>query len=98
MVAWWNGLCDFSGLGQFFIWLGGALYTLRYFLGEWGPSENSSPLLAGAYALWRSARTRVLVLLGFPILLVFGATALHASLMAHYGGNRLMLSAPPCSP
>ncbi len=98
LVAYWGqDYPDFSGLGPFFIWLGGALYRyFWYFLGEWGPIWGPPFLLAGAYALWRSAQARALVYWGFPILLAFGAAALHRyPFMAHYGGNRLMLFSAP---
>jgi len=98
LVAYWGqDYPDFSGLGPFFIWLGGALCRyFWYFLGEWGPFWGPPFLLLGAYALWRRAQARVLVYWGFPILLAFGAAALHRyPFMAHYGGNRLMLFSAP---
>jgi len=98
LVAYWGqDYPDFSGLGPFFIWLGGALYRyFWYFLGEWGPIWGPPFLLAGALALWRAARARALVYWGLPILLAFGAAALHRyPFMAHYGGNRLMLFSAP---
>ena len=98
LVAYWaQDFPDFSGLGGFFIWLGGALYRyFWYFLGEWGPIWGPPFLLAGALALWRAARARALVYWGLPILLAFGAAALHRyPFMAHYGGNRLMLFSAP---
>jgi len=98
LVAYWGqDYPDFSGLGQFFIWLGGALYRyFWYFLGEWGPIWGPPFLLLGTYALWRRAQARALVYWGFPILLAFGAAALHRyPFMAHYGGNRLMLFSAP---
>ncbi len=50
LVAYWaQDFPDFSGLGGFFIWLGGALYRyFWYFLGEWGPIWGPPFLLAGA--------------------------------------------------
>jgi hypothetical protein len=53
-------------------------------------------LLAGAYALWCGGRGRVLAYFGLPLLLTFGAAALHRyPFMANHGGNRLMLFTAP---
>ena len=98
LVAYWaQDYPNFSGLWPFFHWLGGALYRyFWYFLGEWGVYWGPPLVLAGAYALWRRGLGRVLVYFGVPILLAFGAAALHRyPFMAHYGGNRLMLFTAP---
>jgi hypothetical protein len=88
---------DFSGRWPFLRWLGGAWHRYcRYFLGEWGVIWGPPLLLAGTYALWRGGRGRVLAYYGLPLLLAFGAAALHRyPFMAHYGGNRLMLFTAP---
>jgi hypothetical protein len=98
LVAYWlQDYPDFSSLWPFVHWLGGALYRyFWYFLGEWGIIWGPPLLLAGAYALWRSGGSRVLAYFGLPILLAFGAAALHRyPFMANYGGNRLMLFTAP---
>ena len=88
---------DFSGLWPFIRWLGGAGYRYCcYFLGEWGVIWGPPLLLAGAYALWCGGRGRVLAYFGLPLLLTFGAAALHRyPFMANHGGNRLMLFTAP---
>jgi hypothetical protein len=98
LVAYWTGdYPNFSGLGPFCLWLGGALYRyFWYFLGEWGPTWGPPLLLSGAYALWRTGHGRALAYLGLPLFLAFGAAALDRyPFMAHYGGNRLMLFSAP---
>ena len=91
------GLSGLLRSGPFFLWLGSALYRyFWYFFGEWGPVWGPPFLLAGAYALWRCGQARVLAYWGCPILLAFGAAALHRyPFMAHFGGNRLMLFNAP---
>ncbi|HEY9073681.1 MAG TPA: glycosyltransferase family 39 protein, partial [Desulfobaccales bacterium] len=89
LVGYWGqDYPNFSGFWTFFHWLGSALYRyFWYFGGEWGVVWGPPLLLAGAYALWRRGRGRVLIYFGVPILLAFGAAALHRyPFMAHYGG------------
>ncbi len=98
LVAYWGQ--DFpalSGLVPFFQWLGPALYRyFWYFLGEWGVVWGPLLLAAGVVVMVRQGRARVLVYLGGPLLLAFGAACLHRyPFMAHYGGNRLMLFSAP---
>jgi hypothetical protein len=98
LVAYWAlDYPDFSGLGPFVLWLGSALYRyFWYFMGEWGPVWGPPLVLAGAYALWSAGGGRALVYWGAPILLAFGAAALHRyPFMGNYGGNRLMLFSAP---
>lgn len=98
LVGYWaQDYPNFSGVWPFCHWLGGALYRyFWYFLGDWGMFWGPPLVLAGAYALWRQGRGRVLAYWGLPILLAFGAAALHRyPFMAHYGGNRLMLFSAP---
>ena len=58
----------------------------------WGPLL----LAAGMVVMVRRGRARVLLYLGGPLLLAFGAACLHRyPFMAHYGGNRLMLFSAP---
>jgi 4-amino-4-deoxy-L-arabinose transferase-like glycosyltransferase len=98
LVAYWaQDYPDFSGFWSFCRWLGSALYRyFWYFGGEWGPIWGPPLFLAGAYALWRAGGSRVLGYFGLPILLAFGAAALHRyPFMGNYGGNRLMLFTAP---
>ncbi|MCL4500923.1 MAG: glycosyltransferase family 39 protein [Deltaproteobacteria bacterium] len=98
LVAYWaRDYPDFSGLWPFCRWLGSALYRyFWYFFGEWGPIWGPPLFLAGAYAMYRSGGSRVLVYFSFPILLAFIAAALHRyPFMGNYGGNRLMLFTAP---
>ncbi len=98
LVAYWaQDYPDFSGFWPFCRWLGSAWYRyFWYFGGEWGPFWGPPLLLAGAYALWRAGGSRVLGYFGLPILLAFGAAALHRyPFMGNYGGNRLMLFTAP---
>ncbi|MCX5893924.1 MAG: glycosyltransferase family 39 protein, partial [Deltaproteobacteria bacterium] len=98
LVAYWvQDYPDFSGFWPFFHWLWGALYRyFWYFLGEWGVIWGPPLFLAGAYAMWRTGGGRVLGYFGLPILLAFGAAALHRyPFMGNYGGNRLMLFTAP---
>jgi len=94
---WTQDFPDFSGLVGFFRWLGPALYRyFWYFLGEWGVFWGPLLLAAGMVSLVRRGRPRVLLYLGGPLLLAFGAACLHRyPFMAHYGGNRLMLFSAP---
>jgi hypothetical protein len=58
----------------------------------WGPLL----LAAGAVVMVRRGQARVVLYLGGPLLLAFGAACLHRyPFMAHYGGNRLMLFSAP---
>lgn len=98
LVSYWaKDYPDFSGPGQFFLWLGAALHRyFCYFLGEWGMFWGPPLLAAGAYALWRAGGARALAYWGLPILLCLGAAALHRyPFMGDYGGNRLMLFTAP---
>ena len=98
LVAYWTqDFPDLSGLLAFFRWLGPALYRyFWYFLGEWGVIWGPLLLAAGMMVMVRRGRGRVLLYLGGPLLLAFGAGCLHRyPFMAHYGGNRLMLFSAP---
>ena len=98
LVAYWTqDFPDLSGLLPFFRWLGPALYRyFWYFLGEWGVIWGPLLLAAGMMVMVRRGRARVLLYLGGPLLLAFGAACLHRyPFMAHYGGNRLMLFSAP---
>ena len=98
LVAYWTqDFPDLSGLLAFFRWLGPALYRyFWYFLGEWGVIWGPLLLAAGMTVMVRRGRGRVLLYLGGPLLLAFGAACLHRyPFMAHYGGNRLMLFSAP---
>jgi 4-amino-4-deoxy-L-arabinose transferase-like glycosyltransferase len=98
LVAYWTqDFPDFSGLLPFFRWLGPALYRyFWYFLGEWGVIWGPLLLAAGMIVMVWQGRARVLIYLGGPLLLAFGAACLHRyPFMAHYGGNRLMLFSAP---
>jgi 4-amino-4-deoxy-L-arabinose transferase-like glycosyltransferase len=98
LVAYWTqDFPDLSGLLPFFRWLGPALYRyFWYFLGEWGVIWGPLLLAAGMVVMVRHGRARVLLYLGGPLLLAFGAACLHRyPFMAHYGGNRLMLFSAP---
>ena len=98
LVAYWTqDFPDFSGLLPFFRWLGPALYRyFWYFLGEWGVIWGPLLLAAGMMVMVRRGQARVLVYLGGPLLLAFGAACLHRyPFMANYGGNRLMLFSAP---
>ena len=98
LVAYWTrDFPDLSGLLPFFRWLGPALYRyFWYFLGEWGVIWGPLLLAAGMVVMVRRGRARVLLYLGVPLLLAFGAACLHRyPFMAHYGGNRLMLFSAP---
>ena len=98
LVAYWTqDFPDLSGLLPFFRWLGPALYRyFWYFLGEWGVIWGPLLLAAGMMVMVRRGRVRVLLYLGGPLLLAFGAACLHRyPFMAHYGGNRLMLFSAP---
>lgn len=98
LVSYWvQDFPDFSGLLPFFRWLGSALYRyFWYFLGEWGVIWGPLLLAAGMMVMVQRGRARVLLYLGGPLLLAFGAACLHRyPFMAHYGGNRLMLFSAP---
>jgi 4-amino-4-deoxy-L-arabinose transferase-like glycosyltransferase len=98
LVAYWTqDFPDLTGLVPFFRWLGPALYRyFWYFLGEWGVIWGPILLAAGIMVMVRRNRARVLLYLGGPLLLAFGAACLHRyPFMAHYGGNRLMLFSAP---
>ena len=98
LVSYWTqDFPDFSGLLPFFRWLGPALYRyFWYFLGEWGVIWGPLLLAAGMTVMIRRGCGRVLIYLGGPLLLAFGAACLHRyPFMAHYGGNRLMLFSAP---
>ena len=98
LVAYWTqDFPDFSGLLPFFRWLGPALYRyFWYFLGEWGVIWGPLLLMAGMVVMVHRGHARVLLYLGGPLLLAFGAACLHRyPFMAHYGGNRLMLFSAP---
>jgi 4-amino-4-deoxy-L-arabinose transferase-like glycosyltransferase len=98
LVAYWTrDFPDLSGLLPFFRWLGPALYRyFWYFLGEWGVIWGPLLVAAGMVVMVRRGQARVLLYLGGPLLLAFGAACLHRyPFMAHYGGNRLMLFSAP---
>jgi len=98
LVAYWTqDFPDLSGLLPFIRWLGPALYRyFWYFLGEWGVIWGPLLLVAGMVVMVRRGCARVLLYLGGPLLLAFGAACLHRyPFMAHYGGNRLMLFSAP---
>jgi 4-amino-4-deoxy-L-arabinose transferase-like glycosyltransferase len=98
LVAYWaQDFPNFSGVVPFVMWLGPALYRyFWYFLGEWGVFWGPVLLATGMVALVHRGRARVLLYLGGPLLLAFGAACLHRyPFMAHYGGNRLMLFSAP---
>ncbi len=98
LVAYWGqDFPDLSGLLPFFRWLGPALYRyFWYFLGEWGVIWGPLLLAAGLVVMVRRGRARVLLYLGGPLLLAFGAACLHRyPFMAHFGGNRMMLFSAP---
>jgi len=98
LVAYWGqDFPNFSGLVPLVRWLGSAFYRyFWYFCGEWGVVWGPILLAAGMVALVRQGRARVLLYLGGPLLLAFGAACLHRyPFMAHYGGNRLMLFSAP---
>jgi 4-amino-4-deoxy-L-arabinose transferase-like glycosyltransferase len=97
VVYWSRDFPDLTGLAPFFRWLGAALHRyFWYFLGEWGWIWGPLLLAAGMVAMVRRGRPRVLLYLGGPLLLAFGAACLHRyPFMAHYGGNRLMLFSAP---
>lgn len=94
---WAQDFPNFSGLGPLVMWLGSAFYRyFWYFLGEWGMVWGPLLLAAGVVALVRLRRPRVLLYLGGPLLVAFGAACLHRyPFMGHYGGNRLMLFSAP---
>jgi 4-amino-4-deoxy-L-arabinose transferase-like glycosyltransferase len=98
LVAYWTqDFPDLTGLVPFGRWLGPALYRyFWYFLGEWGVIWGPILLAAGVIWMVQRHRARVLLYLGGPLLLTFGAACLHRyPFMAHYGGNRLMLFSAP---
>jgi 4-amino-4-deoxy-L-arabinose transferase-like glycosyltransferase len=97
VVYWTQDFPDLTGLVPFFRWLGPALYRyFWYFLGQWGVFWGPLLLAAGMVVMVRRGRARVLLYLGGPILLAFGAACLRRyPFMAHYGGNRLMLFSAP---
>ncbi len=98
LVSYWaQDFPDFSGLGAFLWWLGAAVYRyFWYFCGPRGIYWGLPLLVAGIVALSRQGAGRLILYLGGPLLLAFGAAALHRyPFMAHYGGNRLMLFSAP---
>jgi len=97
VVYWTQDFPDLSGLAPFGRWLGAALYRyFWYFLGEWGVIWGPLLLAAGVVVMVKRGEGRVLLYLGGPLLLAFGAACLHRyPFMAHYGGNRLMLFSAP---
>jgi 4-amino-4-deoxy-L-arabinose transferase-like glycosyltransferase len=98
LVAYWTqDFPDLSGLVPFFQWLGPALYRyFWFFLGEWGVIWGPLLLAAGMAVMVQKNCARVVLYLGGPLLLAFGAACLHRyPFMAHYGGNRLMLFSAP---
>lgn len=98
LLAYWaQDFPNFSGLAPFLLWLGSALYRyFWFFLGQWGIYWGPPLLIVGAAVLARRGSRRALAYLGGPMLLAFGAAALHRyPFMAHYGGNRLMLFSAP---
>jgi len=98
LVAYWaRDFPDFSGLVAFLRWFGEAVYRyFWYFCGAWGIYWGLPLLAAGVLSLSRQGGGRALLYLGGPLLLTFGAAALHRyPFMAHYGGNRLMLFTAP---
>jgi hypothetical protein len=97
LVYWAQDFPDFSGIGAFLGWLGGAFYRyFRYFFGIWGLFWGLPLVLAGIWVLIKQGCGRACLYLGGPLLLALGAAALHRyPFMAHYGGNRLMLFSAP---
>jgi hypothetical protein len=97
VVYWSRDFPDFSGAKAFASWLSQALHRyFWYFLGEWGVYWGPPLVAAGCGFLLNRRRSRILMYFLGPILLAFGAAALHRyPFMAHYGGNRLMLFTAP---
>jgi hypothetical protein len=103
LVAYWaRDFPDFSGILPFFTWLGGALgryfhYFFNYFFSTtWGWLWGAVFAVAGLVMLaWEGPR-RLLLYWGGPLLLTFGAAALHRyPFMGYYNGSRLLLFSAP---
>jgi hypothetical protein len=97
LTYWAQDFPNFSGIGAFLWWLGGAFHRyFQYFFWEWGLFWGLPLLLVGIWVLIRQGGGRACLYLGGPLLLALGAAAVHRyPFMAHYGGNRLMLFSAP---
>jgi hypothetical protein len=102
-VAYWTtDFPDFSGLLPFLTWFGGAWgryfhYFFNYFFSSpWGWLWGVAFVAAGLIVLAQRGPRRLLLYWGGPLLLVFGAAALHRfPFMGHYNGSRLLLFSAP---
>jgi hypothetical protein len=103
LVAYWAlDFPDFSGLLPFLTWFVGALgryfhYFFNYFFfTTWGWLWGVLFVMAGLGVLvWEGPR-RLLLYWGGPLLLTFGAAAVHRfPFMGHYNGSRLLLFSAP---
>lgn len=98
LVGYWSqDFPDFSSPAAFLWWLGGAFSRyFEYFLGPWGIFWGT-PLFALGVSQWlRDKQFLPCLYLAGPLLLAFGAAAVHRyPFMAHYGGSRLMLFSAP---
>ncbi len=98
LVNYWSqDFPDFSGPLAFLIWMGGALRRyFDYFLGPWGVFWGAPLFAAGVFHWLKRRQSLAGLYLAGPLLLAFGAAALHRyPFMAHYGGCRLMLFSAP---
>jgi Dolichyl-phosphate-mannose-protein mannosyltransferase len=98
LVEYWSrDFPDFSSLTAFLVWLGGAWRRyLEYFLGPNGLFWGAPLLVLGVFHLLRHHQRLACFYLAGPLLLAFGASALHRyPFMANYGGSRLMLFSAP---
>jgi hypothetical protein len=103
LVAYWAlDFPDFSGLLPFLTWFGGAWgryfhYFFNYFfISPWGWLWGAGFVAAGVVMLARQGPRRLLLYWGGPLLLAFGAAALHRfPFMGHYNGSRLFLFSAP---
>jgi hypothetical protein len=103
LVAYWAlDFPDFSGLLPFLTWFVGALsryfhYFFNYFSSTtWGWLWGVFFIIAGLGVLVRKGPRRLLLYWGGPLLLTFGAAAVHRfPFMGHYNGSRLLLFSAP---
>ncbi|MFW6123090.1 MAG: glycosyltransferase family 39 protein [Thermodesulfobacteriota bacterium] len=103
LVAYWTAdFPNFSGLLSFFTWFAGAWgryfhYFFNYFFAPaWGWLWSVALVAAGLIILVKRGPRRLLLYWGGPLLLAFGAAALHRfPFMGHYNGSRLLLFSAP---
>lgn len=103
LVAYWSlDFPDFSGLLPFLTWFTGAWgryfhYFFHYFFSPaWGWLWGVALVAAGLIILVRRGPRRLLFYWGAPLLVAFGASALHRfPFMGHYNGSRLLLFSAP---